>query len=87
MIPDLEEAKLNRKRAREDVVLTVCSEDTEKMSAVDALVKAGKDFDLLVIPGARHGMGGAYGQHRLQDFFVRNLLGTEPPNRNAADKS
>jgi dipeptidyl aminopeptidase/acylaminoacyl peptidase len=57
------------------------------MRFVDALIKAGKDFDLLVIPGARHGMGGAYGQHRLQDFFVRNLLGTEPPNRNAADKS
>jgi dipeptidyl aminopeptidase/acylaminoacyl peptidase len=57
------------------------------MRFADALIKAGKDFDLLVIPGARHGMGGAYGQHRLQDFFVRNLLGTEPPNRNAADKS
>jgi dipeptidyl aminopeptidase/acylaminoacyl peptidase len=56
------------------------------MRFVDALVKADKDFDLLVIPGAGHGMGGAYGQHRMQDFFVRNLLGTEPPNRNAANK-
>ncbi len=56
------------------------------MRFVDALVKADKDFDLLVIPGAGHGMGGAYGQHRLQDFFVRNLLGTEPPNRNGIDK-
>jgi dipeptidyl aminopeptidase/acylaminoacyl peptidase len=56
------------------------------MRFVDALVKAGKDFDLLVIPGAGHGMGGAYGQRRLQDFFVRNLLGTEPPNRNGVDK-
>jgi len=36
-----------------------------------------------VIPGAGHGMGGAYGQRRMQDFFVRNLLGTEPPNHNA----
>jgi len=52
------------------------------MRFVDALVKADKDFDLLVIPGAGHGMGGAYGQHRMEDFFVRNLLGTEPPNRN-----
>jgi dipeptidyl aminopeptidase/acylaminoacyl peptidase len=57
------------------------------MRFVDALIKANKDFDLLVIPGAGHGMGGAYGQHRLQDFFVRNLLGTEPPNRNAVDKN
>ncbi len=56
------------------------------MRFVDALVKADKDFDLLVIPGAGHGMGGAYGQHRLQDFFVRNLLGTGPPNRNGMDK-
>jgi dipeptidyl aminopeptidase/acylaminoacyl peptidase len=57
------------------------------MRFVDALIKAGKDFDLLVIPGAGHGMGGAYGQRRMQDFFVRHLLGTEPPNRNAADEN
>jgi hypothetical protein len=52
------------------------------MRFVNALIKAGKDFDLLVIPGAGHGMGGAYGQRRMQDFFVRNLLGTDPPDRN-----
>jgi len=54
------------------------------MRFVDALIKARKDFDLLVIPGGGHGMGGAYGQRRMQDFFVRNLLGVEPPDRNAA---
>ena len=47
-------------------------------------IKAEKDFDLLVIPGGGHGMGGAYGQRRMQDFFVRHLLGVEPPDRNAA---
>lgn len=52
------------------------------MRFVDALIKAGKDFDLLVVPGAGHGMGGAYGQRRMQDFFVRNLLGVDPPDRN-----
>ena len=52
------------------------------MRFADALIKAGKDFDLLVIPGGGHGMGGAYGQRRMQDFFVRHLLGTEPPDRN-----
>jgi dipeptidyl aminopeptidase/acylaminoacyl peptidase len=52
------------------------------MRFVDALIKANKDFDLLVVPGAGHGMGGAYGQRRMQDFFVRNLLGVEPPDRN-----
>ena len=50
---------------------------------VDALIKAGKDFDLLVIPGGGHGMGGPYGQRRMQDFFVRHLLAEEPPDRNA----
>lgn len=52
------------------------------MRFVDALIKADKDFDLLVVPGGGHGMGGAYGQRRMQDFFVRNLLGVEPPDRN-----
>ncbi len=50
---------------------------------VDALIRAGKDFDLLVVPNGGHGAGGAYGQRRLQDFFVRHLQGIEPPNRNA----
>ncbi|HXG46350.1 MAG TPA: prolyl oligopeptidase family serine peptidase, partial [Methylomirabilota bacterium] len=50
---------------------------------VDALIRAGKDFDLLVVPGGGHGAGGAYAQRRMQDFFVRHLLGREPPDRNA----
>jgi dipeptidyl aminopeptidase/acylaminoacyl peptidase len=53
----------------------------------DALIKANKDFDLLVIPGGDHGMGGAYGDRRMRDFFVRNLLSTEPPNRNASNET
>jgi dipeptidyl aminopeptidase/acylaminoacyl peptidase len=52
----------------------------------DALIKAGKDFDFVMVPGAGHGMGGAYGQRRLQDFFVRHLQGIEPPDRNAAPR-
>ncbi len=51
---------------------------------VDALVRAGKDFDLLVVPGLGHSSGGQYGGRRRDDFFVRHLLGVEPPNRNAA---
>ena len=53
------------------------------MQVVNALIKAGKDFDLLVVPGADHGMGGPYGERRMRDFFVRHLLGVEPPDRNA----
>ena len=49
------------------------------MQVVNALIKADKDFDLLVVPGADHGAGGSpYGQRRIADFFVRNLLGVEP---------
>jgi dipeptidyl aminopeptidase/acylaminoacyl peptidase len=50
---------------------------------VDALIKADKDFDLLVVPGGGHGSGGAYAARRREDFFVRHLQGVEPPNRNA----
>ena len=57
------------------------------MRFVDALIKAGRDFDLLVIPGAGHGMGGDYGVRRMQDFFLRHLLGTEPPDRNGTDQN
>ncbi len=54
---------------------------------VDALIRANKDFDLLVVPNGGHGAGGAYGQRRLRDFFVRHLLGVEPPNRNVDPSS
>lgn len=46
----------------------------------DALEKSGKDFDLVVIPGANHTSGGPYGEHKRRDFFVRNLLGIDAPN-------
>ena len=44
------------------------------MQVVNALIKADKDFELLVVPGAGHGiLGSPYGQHRLVDFFTRHL--------------
>ncbi len=48
---------------------------------VDALIKANKDFDLIMIPNARHGYGAAsyYMMRRRWDYFVKNLLGAEPP--------
>ncbi|WP_446742635.1 prolyl oligopeptidase family serine peptidase [Silvibacterium acidisoli] len=48
----------------------------------DRLEKADKDFDLLYVPGGKHGAGGAYGQRKLQSFFVRNLLGEPVPSWN-----
>jgi len=43
------------------------------MRLADALIKADKDFELLVIPGYGHGDGGPYGERRRRDFFVRHL--------------
>jgi dipeptidyl-peptidase-4 len=49
---------------------------------VDALVKANKDFDLLLIPNVPHGYRGAtnYMTRRRWDYFVRNLAGGIPPH-------
>jgi dipeptidyl aminopeptidase/acylaminoacyl peptidase len=48
---------------------------------VDALVKAGKDFDLLMLPHARHGFGqdANYMMRRRWDYFVQHLQGAIPP--------
>ncbi len=54
---------------------------------VDALIKARKDFDFLEIPGANHGAGSPITQRRTEDFFVQNLLGKLPPNRNAGEQA
>ena len=46
------------------------------MQVVDALIKADKDFDLLVIPGSDHGAAESpYGRRRRTDFFINRLLG------------
>lgn len=46
---------------------------------VNALIKANKEFEFIMIPGAHHTMGESYGEHKRYDFFVKNLLGIEPP--------
>ena len=48
---------------------------------VDALIKANKDFDLLLLPNQLHGYGAesSYMMRRRWDYFVRNLRGAEPP--------
>jgi dipeptidyl aminopeptidase/acylaminoacyl peptidase len=47
----------------------------------DALIKANKEFDLLLLPTAAHGYGTAanYVMRRRWDYFVKHLLGVEPP--------
>ncbi len=50
---------------------------------VDALIKARRDFDFVMVPGADHGAASNITEFKRNDFFVRFLLGTETPNRNA----
>ncbi len=40
----------------------------------DALIRADKDFDLLVVPNEGHGIGGPYGARRMREYFVKHLL-------------
>jgi dipeptidyl-peptidase 4 len=48
---------------------------------VDALIKANKDFDLLLLPNEHHGYADdtPYMTRRRWDYFVRYLLGAKPP--------
>ncbi len=47
---------------------------------VDALIAADKDFDLIMMPNRGHGFGNEpYMMRRRWDYFVRHLLGVEPP--------
>ena len=47
---------------------------------VNELIRANKDFDLLLLPNRGHGFGNeAYMVRRRWDYFVKNLLGAEPP--------
>ena len=49
------------------------------MQVVDALIKANKEHELVVVPGMGHSSGGEYGERKRRDFFVKHLLGVDPP--------
>ena len=50
------------------------------LAVADALIAANKDFDLLMLPNRRHGFAMEdYMIRRRWDYFVKNLLGAEPP--------
>lgn len=57
------------------------------MQLVDALIRAEKDFDLLIVPGGEHSVGRSSGpiryvQRRQFDFFIRHLQGAVTPDWN-----
>lgn len=47
------------------------------MTVVDALIRAGKRFDMLILPGQRHGFGDMteYYFWRMGDYFSQHLIG------------
>ena len=49
------------------------------LQLANALIEANKDFDLLIVPNRFHGVNVPYVVRRRWDFFVRHLLGVEPP--------
>src|SRR5262249_28108220 len=81
----------NAHKLRGKLLLTVGETDhnvdpASTMQVVNALIKAGKDFEFVVFPGSDHGAGSSpYGDRRRKDFFVKNLLKVEPPDRNAEE--
>ncbi|MGH7460422.1 MAG: DPP IV N-terminal domain-containing protein, partial [Longimicrobiales bacterium] len=47
---------------------------------VNELIKHNNDFDLIMMPNRGHGFGGeAYMTRRRWDYFVKHLMGAEPP--------
>jgi dipeptidyl aminopeptidase/acylaminoacyl peptidase len=45
----------------------------------NALIKANKDHELILVPGMGHSSGGDYGERKRRDFFVKHLHGVDPP--------
>jgi dipeptidyl aminopeptidase/acylaminoacyl peptidase len=53
---------------------------TSTLLVVDALIKADKDFDMVMLPNAGHGFGNSrFFMKKRWDYFVRHLKGVEPP--------
>jgi len=56
------------------------------MQVANALINAKKDFELVVLPGMNHTLGGTYGERKRRDFFVQHLLHCNPPAWNSTAK-
>ena len=74
----------NAHRLRRPLMLVVGEMDdnvdpSSTYQVVNALIKANRDFELVVLPGVHHTMGEEFGEHKRFDFFVRHLLHKTPP--------
>jgi len=77
----------NASRLKGNLMLVVGEADTNvppesTYRFADALIKAGKNFDLVTVPGMGHSDGGVFGKKKKRDFFVKTLLGVDAPDRN-----
>lgn len=57
------------------------------MQVVNALIAAKKDFELVVLPGTNHTLGGDYGELKRRDFFVKTFYNQGTPDWNKVAKS
>jgi dipeptidyl aminopeptidase/acylaminoacyl peptidase len=78
---------VNAHKLKGKLLLTVGEMDnnvdpSSTLQVVNALIKAGKDFEFMLFPGQGHGSGGIYGERQKRDFFVRHLMGLETPDWN-----
>lgn len=83
----------NARRLRGQLLMIVGEQDqnvdpASTMQVANALIKAGKTFDLLVVPGEGHTAGRssgpiAYALRKEFGFFVKNLQGKPEPDWNA----
>ena len=81
----------NAKNLKGKLMLLVGEQDdnvdpSSTYQVVNALIKANKNFEFILIPGAHHTMGENFGEHKRADFFVKNLLGVDPPSWDELEK-
>lgn len=88
---------VNAGKLRGDLLLVVGEQDSNVDPAstaqvVGALIAAGKDFELLNVPGGEHAVGRSSGPvdyvtRRMYDFFVRHLQDAQTPHWNSLEES
>lgn len=56
------------------------------LQVVDKLIENDKEFEFVMLPGARHTLGEKYGERKRRDFFVKHILKLDAPIWNAKDR-
>ncbi len=56
-----------------------CNSPACSFRVVEALQKANKDFDILILPNEKYGLASSYLLRRAWDYMVEHLQGSEPP--------